>query len=83
MPRKKNSRNDRLTTGPVAGELIAEHQERERSGQGRSFKIPSVQRRVMPTLIAQEIIGVSPMSAPSPAIGQLRTRYGTSTLKDQ
>lgn len=38
-------------------------------------------RRVMPTIIAQDIIGVSPMVGPYESIAKLRARYADS-LKD-
>lgn len=38
-------------------------------------------RRVMPTIIAQDIIGVSPMVGPHESIAKLRARYADS-LKD-
>ena len=36
-------------------------------------------RRVMPTIIANQIIGVSPMTAPHPSIAALRSKYWDDT----
>lgn len=40
-------------------------------------------RRVMPSIIAQDIIGVSPMTGPTASIYSLRTKYAESQKDDE
>ena len=53
---------------------------RQIQNQQAAVMIPII-RNVMPQVIAQQIVGVQPMTAPAASIGELRKKYGTKLKK--